>query len=1725
MFRLLKELRIWPRARGTQLPSEKDHVHATAKSEHHSETVGPLPRDVLKYWHKALREDYLLGLQSADVRIPLNYPHRLAWAKFNLGFGDGPEVALKVITDRAEKARLKREAQQREEREQDPTAASEPETAYELRIPMALVFHHAAKTGGSKLTYPDSTKAPPGDGAELKLPKLNIAFWFPFDLNEKNQICLPKDPFKGYVDNWPRMVRQWLEPQPLATFNTSLSAVGYFDSYRQALESFINDGAGSQDLKTYVEACLAVFDLVQADGIEAGLTEVRGDWIAVPREPSYATRRLLDVYECLPQASSIGALGQLISPGRQRSSVQVGALAKAGVLARHVAMVDKAAKADSPDDNRWADPLNDSQRRALHAVQSLESSAGVVAVSGPPGTGKTAMLRAMIANQWVLAACDAAQDCPVTLVCGATNQSVENVMGTFSGAAGECHPLTKRWLQVKGKPLMGFTASAPAQSKLNSHQQTFTTLEIKKNKVLITGQGVNGLGLAYNDPAASALKLARQFENAFERSKPLFSVLFTNEQKQAVSNATRDIRLVQKAADAAKVEPSPEALCKHLAVLVDVLHAGLRAAVARLADIESLTDRDELAAHFPGEGWASHWAEQALADMHAATCAKETQAARQKLLDVVWRPVIFQLAARYWETRWLATVIAEPAPANHGDALRRAAMLFPCIVATLHRAPALLADNKKPMFAFLDLLIIDEAGQAAPELGVPVLSLAKKAVVVGDMKQLSPVSSVTPEVDARQVLDRWPGEARLAELQVRGADSGTGSIMKLAATGASFAEAMPDGSLRDGLLLREHYRCAESIINVCIDLLYHDHDRDTLGQIRERELDPKIPDPQPGLFADAELPLLEGEEEAALRKRMKASFPLPPLGFYQTGGPNDEPRKDDSWSNPGEVEAIVDWLEHQGPKLAKWMARAEGNPDQPVPLAKLVAIVTPFRGQVDAIRNRVREKLDPLDKDLSNLMTIGTVHSLQGAEKPVILFSAVNRESRAERRTDSNHRERVFIDRDDGRLLNVAISRAQKSFILFGHSDLFFSRQAMNPANDLPSAIVGRCLAGVREPERERITAAVRIPARKLGPTTLMIVESAHKAKIIQALLPLSVQVFGCGGHIRDLPGAGTIRWSDGLKPRWQLSEREGSDLSAALRNAAGRLLQCEELVLGTDDDAQGEAIAWHMVQVLKDAPWFMHVKQVRRVRFHALTSHEMGRAFEEGRVIRIEGDTPDQRAASLCRALNMGLAYGAIALRVLDNLIGSVYLRHGMPGGGRVKGPLLRALAGHGDHPGTVGKRFGLAIQLQVNGVAVPARLMVLRRAEGWRGWGSDDIEVAQRLLAELPKAVVSPVPCLVEHEVRQLAPVEILGTHSVLQEAFRRFGWLPSSTMKLLQGLYELRPVADESDAQVSDNAWARLDQKGRLCLTESGQAQAANLLNNPVLERISANELLKEFDDALVWFSTRADAQEEDYLQFLRTWAPRFDDQGPENDSVLPVAGPCVPTIDAQGSPLALFASQPIVGFSSWEPCTASLRQATETPADAPEHALATAQQPASGQRNGAHGALVPLDIGIESDSPEMAVYSPHQRQLYELMSRLMLASSLRDGEINTVRRIYPLAWPATQLTGPVEIGVELITATPAAYRGWFDTDPAGLERHTGAWADAAMEAVLSSGLPPAINIEAQEAIRTRSLLEPTIDRLLGWMQARGLGRPSTFGKHIDGLMQGSGRFFVRESHAND
>jgi hypothetical protein len=121
---------------------------------------------------------------------------------------------------------------------------------------------------------------------------------------------------------------------------------------------------------------------------------------------------------------------------------------------------------------------------------------------------------------------------------------------------------------------------------------------------------------------------------------------------------------------------------------------------------------------------------------------------------------LFLLATHYWEGRWLLEMekvlpdIDKEQKRSDKTAViprwHRRMMLMPCAVATFATLPGKMTCRAKRgnafvddyLYAFIDLLIIDEAGQVLPEIAAPSLALAKQALVVGDTRQIEPISSI-----------------------------------------------------------------------------------------------------------------------------------------------------------------------------------------------------------------------------------------------------------------------------------------------------------------------------------------------------------------------------------------------------------------------------------------------------------------------------------------------------------------------------------------------------------------------------------------------------------------------------------------------------------------------------------------------------------------------------------------------------------------------------------------------------------------------------------------------------------------------------------------------------------------------------------------------------------------------------------------------------------------------
>lgn len=129
------------------------------------------------------------------------------------------------------------------------------------------------------------------------------------------------------------------------------------------------------------------------------------------------------------------------------------------------------------------------------------------------------------------------------------------------------------------------------------------------------------------------------------------------------------------------------------------------------------------------------------------------------LLDKV-RYVEFWLAVHYYESRWLIekNPISDKQKGKTfenvlNEMYHRLAMISPCMVMTFFMLPKQFLvyngndKNHYYMYDYIDLLIVDEAGQTSPEIAVLSFALAKKAVIVGDEKQIPPVWGTSRALD------------------------------------------------------------------------------------------------------------------------------------------------------------------------------------------------------------------------------------------------------------------------------------------------------------------------------------------------------------------------------------------------------------------------------------------------------------------------------------------------------------------------------------------------------------------------------------------------------------------------------------------------------------------------------------------------------------------------------------------------------------------------------------------------------------------------------------------------------------------------------------------------------------------------------------------------------------------------------------------------------------------
>src|SRR6201997_3314225 len=295
----------------------------------------------------------------------------------------------------------------------------------------------------------------------------------------------------------------------------------------------------------------------------------------------------------------------------------------------------------------------------------------------------------------------------------------------------------------------------------------------------------------------------------------------------------------------------------------------------------------------------------------------------------------------------------------------------------------------------------------------------------------------------------------------------------------------------------------------------------------------------------------------------------------------------------------------------------------------------------------------------------------------------------------------------------------------------------------------------------------------------IVIVESPAKAKTINKYLGSSYEVLASFGHVRDLPAKnGSVDPDHNFKMIWEVDAKAAGRLNDIAKSLKG----AERLILATDPDREGEAISWHVLEVLKEKRALKDQK-IERVVFNAITKQAITDAMKNPR--QIDGALVD--------------AY--MARRALDYLVGftlSPVLWRKLPGArsaGRVQSVALRLVCARElESEQFVEKEYwSLVAPLTTpRGDTFEARLVgadgkKIQRLDIGTGAEAEDFKKALE--------AASYTVTTVDAKPARRNPQAPFTTSTLQQEASRKFGFAPAHTMRIAQRLYEGIDIGGET------------------------------------------------------------------------------------------------------------------------------------------------------------------------------------------------------------------------------------------------------------------------------------------------------------------------------------------
>ncbi|MDZ7752112.1 MAG: DNA topoisomerase I [Gammaproteobacteria bacterium] len=289
----------------------------------------------------------------------------------------------------------------------------------------------------------------------------------------------------------------------------------------------------------------------------------------------------------------------------------------------------------------------------------------------------------------------------------------------------------------------------------------------------------------------------------------------------------------------------------------------------------------------------------------------------------------------------------------------------------------------------------------------------------------------------------------------------------------------------------------------------------------------------------------------------------------------------------------------------------------------------------------------------------------------------------------------------------------------------------------------------------------------------LVVVESPAKARTIKKYLGPDFEVVASYGHVRDLvPKEGAVDTEDGFNMRYTVLDKNKKYVDAI----AKAMKKADALFLATDPDREGEAISWHLYELLKERK-VLDDKPVHRVVFHEITKT----------AIREAVDNP--------RTLSMDMVNAQQARRALDYLVGFNLspllwkkIKRGLSAG-RVQSPALRLIVEREKEIEAFVTREYWTVEADLESAKEPFSAKLTHLDGEKLGQFSIDngelaAEVKERLTASAQGALKV---ARIERKQRRRNPAPPFTTSTLQQEAVRKLGFSAQRTMRVAQQLYE--------------------------------------------------------------------------------------------------------------------------------------------------------------------------------------------------------------------------------------------------------------------------------------------------------------------------------------------------